>query len=151
MAFYPPRFNVWVRVYRYNSESFSYDEVGYTIAQLRGSDSKQDITSLLPSLCQILLPKGTDVRGTATSLTGVGDLVYPAGYGAGRYVVAAVCDKGAGFANEYRECNCYLDPFSELYALHPNGLLRVNVNLLPPDGFAPVPVRDPSDSWHAFP
>jgi len=151
VAFQTPRFNLWCRVDRWDNSIPipAWVSVGYSRCQVRGSDSKQDITTILASECQVLFPKGSDVRSPQTANTGIGDYVYVAGYAYGRLQVKGICDKGAGFPNEYRLANCVFDNFSERPSFpgHVDGLLRVNPLLLPPDGYEPLPIKDAYLVW----
>jgi len=147
MAFYPPRFNVWAGVYRYNTLTDVWDLVGYSICQVRGTTSHESSDVFAASNCQVLFPAGSDVRSTAISDSHVADMVMIAGYERFRLRVSGICDKGAGFGNEYREANCLFDELTS--GEDPRAaLLRVNPELLPPIGAPPLPVNDPGTTWH---
>jgi len=146
MAFHAPRFNVWAAVYRHNSLTLDWDLVGYSICQVRGTTSHESSDVFAAASCQVLFPAGSDVRDASLSDDHVGDMIMVAGYERFRLRAAGICDKGAGFSNEYREVNCLFDPLTS--GEDPRAaLLRVNPELLPPIGAPPLPVGDPGTLW----
>ncbi len=147
MAFYPPRFNVWCKVYGADPTTLDYVVRGYSICQVRGSEGKAASQDLLGSVCEILFPRGSDIRSPGVANTGIADLVLVAGYGNMRIGIFGVCDKGAGFANEYRQATGLFYSNTELPLLNTDGLHPVNVDLLPPDGYTPLPIRLPKTTW----
>jgi len=152
MAFFPPRYNVWARVFRMNDDLDAYLEVGYSRCQVRGTDSKQEAEANVVSSTQVLFPRGTDVRGPANSRTGIPDIIFVAGYGRNWLQIRGICDKGAGFPNEYRLANCWFQAITGWpLPVTPDGLTPVSTTLVPPDGYTPVPILSPGDVWPVFP
>lgn len=150
MAYFPPRFNVWCKVYRLNMVGGDYVLAGYSICQVRGTTSHETSDVQGAANCQVLFPKGSDVRNAAISDLHVGDYVMVAGQLHFRLHVDGVCDKGAGFGNEYREANCSYD-FLGSGEPDRGGLPPVNTDLLPPDGYLALPVIPKGTAWTDFP
>jgi len=153
MAYFAPRYNCWFQVWRYNAGAAAHVLLGYTRGQLRGPDSHWE-GSVAESLAlfQVLFPKGTDIRDRGVSGLSFPDAIVPAGFGRRVIEVVAVCQKGSGFVNEYVLCLCrYYQVTNQPPPFFPGGPQfgqgRVNVNLLPPDGFPAVPIIEPAADW----
>jgi len=151
MAYYPPRFNLWCQVQRILPPSGVRGIVGYTKCQLRGPSSHVQ-PGFTGSAFEVLFPKWTDVRGVQQAPSALGDWIQIAGCGNRFAVLVSVCDKGAGFPNEYRLGVCTwiartTSPPSPLNTV--DGLGVVDSLLAPPGGFVEVPLL-PQLGW-AFP
>lgn len=138
MAYRAPTFNVWAEVFTDAGVSR-----GWTLCQVRGPSNS--VWAWLPGLgedaqnivyWEILLPRGSDVRGPKNDAAQMGDTIRLKGLQTMAYRVIWVGDKAAGFTNEYRLVFAYWQP-------SPAGnqpLLRVNTAFAPPGGFTPLPL-----------
>jgi len=147
MAYFPPRFNLWCQVWRLLDplDPFAYTMVGYSRCQLRGPSP---YVAEPQSVCEVLFPKYSDIRGPQQSEAhNIGDTIVLAGYDKWRHWrVFFVCDKGAGFPNEYRMAICAT--FRPVDVGDGHGALPVvNPELAPPDGFLPLPLLPIIDTW----
>lgn len=153
MAYFPPRFNLWCQLYRYDVGINKYRLWGYTRCQLRGPASQwqgfEPGDRGMPF--ELLLPLGTDIETKVLNPHEKADIVVLPGTCKRYFSVLGSLPKGGGFANEYQLVICQqVDP----EAGAPLGLeapefhaWRLNPLLTPPDGFTPVPIIEAIDHW----
>jgi len=141
MAWYPPRFNLWCQIWRPTGLGDNYNLIGYSLCQLRGPTSHIDAGG---GYQEILFPLHTDVRGIRLNGEQGQDIVVVAGWDRRWCYVSDVYDKGAGFVNEYRLATCYWRGGVTVIPPVPAGVPVVDPELIPPDGYTPVPLLTPS-------
>jgi len=153
MAYFPPRFNVWTQVYRFNGATSRYVLYGYTKCQLRGIASQFQPAFGFNDLLffEVLFPIGSDIETAEINVNGKRDVLVVAGMGRRYLFVYSFCPKGAGFTNEYliticQQLNPSEDPGSGFLnsVFHP---WRVNSVLEPPEGYTPLPTITPAATW----
>jgi len=147
MAYYPPRFNTWCQVWRLldAGDPFAYTLVGYSSCQLRGPSP---YVSEPQSVFEVLFPKHSDVRGPQQSEAhNIGDAIILAGYDGWHWARCFfVCDKGAGFVNEYRMAICAFFRLDSVGDGH-GGYQPIDLALEPPEGFTPLPLIESAIGW----
>lgn len=148
MAYRIPVFNLWSQVWRLTVPGVpgDYTMAGYSRCQLRGPDSHLDGGG---NLFEILFPKWSDVRGRAFAAS-FGDVIIVAGWDEQFWAtVFDVSDKGAGFANEYRQAIC---SWRGITASSPEGPFPTTNPLLdPPVGYLALPLTPPFNDWPSAP
>jgi hypothetical protein len=118
MAFVPPTFNLPVRIYSHGDWPGNPPRVSGVLGQWRctAKMTAQTITIAAPTnylyLSEILLPKGTDVRGRQDGGANLFDTITIEVAGTELpFTVEDVLDVGKGFTNEYREALVTKVPF----------------------------------------
>lgn len=149
MAYRTPVFNVWCKVRRETLVAGvpTVTFPGYSLCQVRGP--KAGGAEIINAICfEILFPKWSDVRYSNQNDTIFGDWVQVAGWGNRWAQIVEVCDKGAGFTNEYRLTSAYFVDYStgvgSLNTVLGCGV--VDPTLMPPGGFTPLPLL-PKLGW----
>ena len=143
MAWFPPRFNLWCQVWR-PSPSPTYVLVGWSKCQSRGPTSHVESGGFY---FEVLFPKWSDVR--ASNLPGVSenDVLVLGGFDRRWCTAAFVYDKGGGFPNEYRLVYAGWRTKTTIIPSVPPGCCPVNADLVPPDGYTPLPLIEPATDW----
>jgi len=148
MAYFPPRFNMWCRVAFEGIVPANLQLRGYSLCQLRGPASRESDPGFSQGF-QVLFPMYSDVRGIEQRDAGLHDWLQLAGWGDRWAVVTSVCDKGAGFTNEYRQAECQFTTHG-VTNMTP-GMPAAKFGLEPPVGFVPLPLILPEDHWFVVP
>lgn len=146
MGYKVPGFNVWCRIRRFDPDTLTYPVYGYVKCQVRGADSHLDVGAGTQQF-QVLLPKGADVDDQSTSVDGFADYIEVAGWGGQWAKVVSVTSKGCGFSNEYTIANVFWTITESLPPANSPQPCPVNIDLAPPVGYTPLPIRIRAATW----